>query len=90
MIKVFKWLWNKAEKHGREQVITELRALREYHYLKAQISLLERKYEPDTGERGTYKNYLPPKHHEAIAGELGIILERYYVRYERGKKSDRL
>lgn len=82
MIKVFKWLWDKAEEHGREQVLADLHSRREYHHLKAEIAHLKGKYEPEDEKDSRFSPFpirtMLPMEHGAISGELDKVLNHWY------------
>lgn len=83
MLRVFKWLWDKAEDHGEQKILAQLHNLREYHNLKSEIAYLRDRYEPEDDDIHSKKAMfsrprLTPKEHGAIASELDKILRQNY------------
>lgn len=78
MIKVFKWLWDKAQNHGEQKVLNILYGLRTYHIQKAELMYYKNKYEPEKFDDNDIRKFmsprLSPKEHSAIANELGRLL----------------
>lgn len=90
MVKVFKWLWDKAEKHGEQKVIAQLLGLRSYHMLKAELTYMKTKYEPDDHKReDDVRRFMSPvltaQEHSAIAGMLGDFVTNYDEQQEASK-----
>lgn len=82
MLKIFKWLWDKAETQGREKARAEIYGLRTYHIQKAEIAMLKKRYEPDEPKykddiRDMFQPRLSPQEHSAIANELGRMINNW-------------
>lgn len=82
MLKIFKWLWDKAEEQGREKARAEIYYLRTYHIQKAEIAMLKAKHEPDDGRyedefKNMFQPKLTPQEHSAIANELGRMIDNW-------------
>lgn len=95
MIKTFKWLWNKAERYGRDKVLSELSAMRGYHNMKAETAFLKAKYEPtEPKDRDDMflRPRLTPNEHSAISSALSEFLSSQYKadqQIQRGKPHGR-
>lgn len=88
MSNIFKWLWDKAEKHGEQKVIAQLHALAEYHQLKSQIAYLQEKYEPDSPKYDNEMFMMPkltPQEHSAISSKVFDFISKYH---EQEKNND--
>lgn len=87
MLKVFKWLWDKAEEHGREQVLADIHSIRQYHLLESEIAFLKKKYEvedPNTKSPRFPIKTLLPMEHGAIADEMSKVLQRWHEENKDG------
>jgi hypothetical protein len=79
MIKVFKWLWDKAEAQGEQRVLDQLYGLRSYHQQQAEIAYLKAKHEPDEPryddkmEKFMFPK-LTPQEHSAVASKVGDLI----------------
>jgi hypothetical protein len=82
MLKVFKWLWDKAEKHGEQKVLAGLHSMRQYHHLQSEIAYLEAKHEP---KKPRYEDKhdvfmiprLTPQEHGAVAQKISDFINIY-------------
>lgn len=83
MLSLIKWIWDKAEQRGRDQIIGELVGMATYHRNKAEIKTLRGKLsEDDTADLMPFSMpKLNPEQHSAVAGELYRLLERVEKHY---------
>lgn len=91
MIRVFKWLWDKAEQNGRNQIIWQLEGLAAYHRNQAEIKTLKEvagiKDESEFEGLRILPN-LTPKEHSAVSCEVGHLLTTIYRKEESMKDND--
>lgn len=76
MLRVIKWIWDKAEQSGKDKILHQLYYLRTYHIQKAEVEYLRGRLLPKAKEKDDVfmDKKLSPDEHSAIAGELGKIL----------------
>lgn len=83
MLRLIKWIWDKAEAQGRENARAEIYGLRTYHIQKAEIAMLKARYEPDDPKYDKeFERFMQPKltpqEHSAIANELGRMISNWH------------
>jgi len=82
MLKVFEWLWDKAEKHGEQKVLARLYSMRQYHNLQSEIAFLVDKHE---SKKPKYEDKhdafmtprLTPQEHSAVARKISDFINIY-------------
>ncbi len=95
MLKVFKWLWDKAQDHGERRILDQLYGLLSYHRQQAEIAFYKEKYElgsdndDDMFKRKFMRPKLSPKEHGAVAGELSRLITDIERQREHEATNDR-
>lgn len=78
MLRLFQWLWGKAEAHGEQRVLDHFYALRFYHQQQAEIAFLREKVEPPDTRDSNFApreiRRLSPQEHSAIVGAVGDLI----------------
>lgn len=82
MLRVFKWLWDKAEAHGEQKVLAQLYSMRQYHYQQAEIAYLKAKHESDDPKYEDKMDTfmfpkLTPQEHSAVATKVTDFITNY-------------
>lgn len=89
MLKIFKWLWYKAETNAAQKIIDELGAFADYHKMKSEIEYLISKHEPRKPESPNPfpSQKLDPTQHEAVSNEIYKFID-LIERWRKNAKQD--
>lgn len=83
MTGLFKWIWARAEQHGRERASFEISSALQYHQQKQEAAYLKEKYEKPRKDddiddllRHVIRPNLTAKEHSIVADELSHLIDR--------------